>query len=487
MDILLIDDEPDVRKSLTQFLGKLGHGVCTASDGPSGLKLFHSGTFDVVITDIRMPGLNGLELLRRIKRIERSPVDVVVITGHGDMDNAIMALKYGAYDYLRKPINVRELAITLERIEEYSLLRRNYLELKEEFDERVERVTEVARGEVEHLRAAYLEELGLDGLCVYSEAMRRVVSQAEKYSKDRQVSVLIEGESGTGKELIARFIHHYGNGRTTRPFVAINCGAVSPNLFEGELFGHEPGAYTGATARGRVGKLEAANGGSVFLDEIGEMPAGLQMKLLRVLEDRTLYRLGGVKEVPIDVRIISATNKDIKEEVQTRRFRLDLFYRINMGHIHIPSLRQRPEDILPLAHRFVSRACSRKGSQFGEFSPSAERFLVNHHWPGNVRELKNAMERLAIMCPCVSVESSDLAFLEETETAPMSTSLSRPVLGRDDFLLPEDHLDLDALNDRIVGEALRKHQGNQTQTAQYLGISRRVLQGKLQRKDGDRP
>lgn len=484
MKILVVDDEADVRASLTAFLVKLGHHVNSARGGNEGLKLLHSDSYDVLITDLRMPGLDGLELLRRIKRIERSPVHVIVITGHGDMDNAIMALKYGAWDYLRKPINIRELAIALERIEEYSALKADYQSLKEHFDDRVALETAAMRVEADHLRAAYLEEIGLDGLCIYSEAMRNVVEQAEKYSRDRDIAVLIEGESGTGKELIARFMHHYGHGKTTHPFIAINCGAVSRELFEAELFGHEPGAFTGASPKGRKGKLEAAAGGTLFLDEIGEMPYSAQVKLLRVLEDRKVCRLGGVDEMEIDVRIISATNKDLQREVEGKRFRLDLFYRINMGHIVIPPLRKRPEDILPLAGRFISRACSRKGHQFGRFDRSAEDFLANHRWPGNVRQLKNAMERLAVMSPCDVVTAADLAFLEDSSVSSSDAFSGRISRDWEAESLPEKELDLEAVNEDIIRRALQKHRGNRTYTARYLKISRRVLQGKLKKIPG---
>ncbi len=481
MKILVVDDEPDVRSSLKRFLGKLGHDVGTASDGNQGLDSFHSNPVDVLITDLRMPGLDGLELLHRIKHIERFPVFVIVITGHGDMDNAIMALKYGAYDYLRKPINVRELAITLERIEEYAHLKEKYSRLKEEFDDRVALATEAVRGEADYLRAVYLEEIGLDGLCVYSQAMRDVVDQAQKFSADRHLAVLIEGESGTGKELIARFIHHYGHGKSARPFIAVNCGAVSQELFEGELFGHEPGAFTGATPTGRKGKIEAADGGTIFLDEIGELPFNMQVKLLRVLEERKISRLGGLQEVEVDVRIISATNKDLQREVDAKKFRLDLFYRINMGHIVIPALRERPEDIMPLARRFITRACSRKGAQFERFDRSAEDFLTNHLWPGNVRQLKNAMERLALMCPCDTVSSDDIALVDDSGSAGKEVCVQKTACDPLDLTLPERELDLEALNAHIIRRALEKYNGNKTHTARYLRISRRVLQGKLEK------
>ncbi|MBW1700550.1 MAG: sigma-54-dependent Fis family transcriptional regulator [Deltaproteobacteria bacterium] len=481
MNILLVDDEPDVRKSLSNFLTKLGHTVICATNGIEGLKTFHSQSFNLVITDIRMPGMDGLEILRRIKTVEKSPVDVIVVTGHGDMDNAIKALKYGAYDYLKKPVNIRELAITIERSAEYAALRNNYIRLKKEFKERVELKTQAVLGETEQLRAAYLEEIGLDNLCVYSEAMAQVVKQAEKYSVDRSVPVLIEGESGTGKELVARYIHHYAQGNALNPFVAINCGAISPELFEGELFGHEPGAYTGATSTGRIGKLEAANGGTVLLDEISSMPINLQVKLLRVLEEKKLYRVGGVKEISVDIRFISATNQDLSQAVAKKRFRLDLFYRINTGSIRIPPLRERNEDILPLALRFSKRAFARRGKKFDRFSPAAERFLVSSPWPGNVRQLKNAMDRLALLRSGNQIDVEDLSFIKELIPPNDFTLSANAVLGRDNFDLPEDKLDIENLNRQIIKMALEKNNGNQTRTAQYLAISRRVLQGQLKK------
>lgn len=481
MKILLTDDEPDVRKSLSNFLTKSGHKVVCAADGMEGLREFHSQDFDLLITDIRMPRMDGLEFLRRVKMIERSPVNMIVITGHGDMVNAIKALKYGAYDYLQKPIDVRELTITIERSAEYAALRDNYARLKKEFSDQVEAETQAVRGEVERLRAAYLEEIGLDRLCVYSDAMRQVVHQAEQYSSEKDIPVLIEGESGTGKELIARYVHHYGQADALRPFVAINCSAISRDLFEGELFGHEPGAYTGATVRGRMGKFEAADGGTIFLDEIGEMPSNLQVKLLRVLEEKRICRLGGVKEIPVDFRIICATNKDLSMEVDAKRFRLDLFYRINTGTIRIPPLRERQDDVMPLAIHFANRAYARRGKTFDGFTRDAERFLLSCPWPGNVRQLKNAMERLAMTGGASRVARDDLCFMDRPGCQAEDSHEARPVLHCDGFDLPRDHLDLERLNRVITMKALEKCGGNRTWTAQYLGISRRVLQGRIRK------
>jgi DNA-binding NtrC family response regulator len=395
----------------------------------------------------------------------------------------VKALQYGAYDYLQKPINVKELAIALERAEEYAILRNNYNKLKAEFRDRVDEAVHSCRGEAERLREAYLSEIGLGELCVFSEGMRRVLDQAGKYSSDRSIPVLIEGESGTGKELIARYIHHFNPISNESPFVAINCGAFTEALIESELFGHESGAFTGAVSGGRIGKFEAAEGGTVFLDEIAEMPLNLQVKLLRVLEDKKLFRLGGIKEVSVNIRFICATNRDLQKAVEEKTFRLDLYYRISTGNIKIPPLRLRSDAILPFANRFASRAFKRQGKLFEAFSSDAEKFMKNYSWPGNVRQIKNVMERLSLLKSDGCIDFSDLNFLDE-----MAASTSYPNFDTrtiqtfaDDLNLPENGLDLEQLNRKIIIGALQKWNGNQTKTAEYLGISRRQLQGRLKK------
>ncbi len=483
MKILLIDDEPNVRKSLAKFLGKLGHYVVCASNAVEGLSILHSSKLDVVITDIRMPQMDGLELLRRLKEVERSSADVIIITGHGDLDNAINALKYGAFDYLRKPINVKELAHTLRRLDEYHKLLNDYSNLRKDFDRRVEVKAQTLRSAAEQLKMAYLEEVGLGEFQIHSDAMRRVVSLAEKYCRDPSLPVLIQGESGTGKELLARYIHYCGKADPLSPFVPINCGAISVQLFESEFFGHKPGAYTGASTKGAIGKLEAAEGGAVFLDEIGEMPMELQVKFLRVLEEKKFYPLGGVMEIPVETRFICATNTDLRQSIKKGRFRTDLFYRINTCHIAIPPLRERRKDILPLAERFMARACARKGMKFGCFKQSALETLESYAWPGNVRQLKNVMERLAILGPWDEVGSEALPMEKTPASDNNFDSLDPFVLGENDFVLPEKGIDLQEFNNRIIALSLRKNNGNITKTAQFLGMTRRVLQGRLKKME----
>ena len=483
MKILLVDDEKDIRKSLSNFLKKLGHDIYCAENGKQGLELFNTESFDMVITDMRMPEMDGLELMSRIMKIRRSIVDIIVITGHGDMENAIKALRLGAYDYLQKPIDVRELAIVINRSSEYADLRKKYLKLKNSCDQKFESKIRTLRVAAEHYKDAYFKEAGLGDMQIYSEQMRQIADVAEKYGSDRNMPVLIEGESGTGKELISQRIHHSGSGSPLSPFVAINCGAISQELFEGELFGHEGGAYTGSTRKGRIGKLESANGGTIFFDEIGEMPMSFQVKLLRVLESWKFYRVGGTREIPIDLRVISATNKELEKEVEAGRFRLDLYHRISMGVIRIPSLKERPEDIIPLAYHFVRSAFARRGKKFNQFSADAKTWLKAYPWPGNVRQLKNIMQRVSLLSSNDSLDIKDLTSVMDDSPSENILKNSKNILGKASFVLPSDELDLEAFNFEIIRKALVKHGDNRTKTAQYLRISRRMLQGRMKKME----
>ncbi|MCK4819521.1 sigma-54-dependent Fis family transcriptional regulator, partial [bacterium] len=275
MNILLVDDEKDVRVTLSAFLRKLGHNVVCASNGFDGLNEFHLNDYDLIITDIRMPTMDGIEFLRHVKEIEQSGAEVIIITGHGDMDNAVKSLKYGAYDYFQKPINVKELASTVNRYAERKSLENMYLAAGEDFYGGLPYQTHCLKATT-NMRPASLKEIDSEKFKIYSDVMRNVIDLARKYSSSKMISVLIEGETGTGKELVSRYIHSHGAGGPVKPFVAINCGAVPGDLFEAELFGHERGAYTGATTTGQKGKLELADGGTIFLDEIGELSFNLQ-------------------------------------------------------------------------------------------------------------------------------------------------------------------------------------------------------------------
>lgn len=481
MKILLVDDEIDIRTTLTRFIQKLGHDVVAADNGEKGFDQFIHQPFDLVITDIRMPHMDGISLLRKIKNSNIQPAEVVIITGHGDVDSAIDALKLGAYNYLQKPLDVRELAIILQRCEDLTRLRTKYLDLKSAFDEQISEKICSLEVSSDIFKSAYLKEVGLDNLKYCSGKMQQVIELAEQFSRDRNIPVLVEGESGTGKELIARLIHYFESGAETRPFVAINCGAIAPELFEGELFGHVSGAYTSASRKGRKGKIAAANGGTLFLDEIGELLPAMQVKLLRVLEEKKYYPVGGSIEEAVDVRVLSATNKDLGNAVSSGLFRLDLYHRLNVGKIIIPPLRERESDIFMLANHFIARACSRYGKRFDHFTPAAEALLKSFTWPGNVRQLKNAMLRLGLLTPDGVVHARDLSFIGNEHFSHETDAFTGNRLDPEELILPAEGFDLEAFNRNIIKKALSIHNNNQTRTAAYLGISRRVLQGKLKK------
>jgi two-component system, NtrC family, response regulator AtoC len=479
MKILLIDDENDIRLSLTKFLKKLGYAVECASNGSEGLYKFYLNNFDVVITDIRMPEMDGLEFLRHIKLIERSMTRVIIITGHGDLDSAVKSLKYGAYDFFQKPLDIKGLAAALQKCAE------------DKFDDKPSQsvtsraVSGSLPSEGNSAASRDMASLGnrkggFEKLQIYSDGMRSVVDLANQYCSYRELPILIEGETGTGKELLARHIHIEGRQRDNEPFIALNCAALPEALFEAELLGHEKGAYTGATLTGQKGKLELAQGGTIFLDEIAELPLSLQAKLLRIIEQRRFFRVGGIKEIDIDVRIISATNRNLAKEVEAMRFRPDLFYRINTAMIRIPPLRERKEAILPLAINFLRVASARTGKSFIGFTSAAKDLIFDYRWPGNVRELENVMLN-ALLKSCDGTIDVENLYLIGPQVEVERKDDPKFDLDNCDLKLPLDGLKLEQLNNNIILKALEKNSGNITRTAQYLGLSRRVLQGRLKK------
>jgi two-component system response regulator AtoC len=505
MRILLVEDNLDSLRSLKIVLADLGHDPVGVDNAAEALECAQREYFPLVITDIRMPGMDGLELLGRLKSgAYGADADVVIITGHGDMETAVEALRKGAYDYLNKPINARELAAVVERsAERQSLLAENF-EFKTQFQTRVQEATQDLRADLNNARRRLREACGLGGVVAVSPAMRQLVAEAELYHRNPEVAVLIEGETGTGKEILARLIH-YGDGFATTPFEPINCAAIPAELFESELFGHDPGAYTGSTRRGRPGKVELAGQGALFLDEIVEMPLSLQPKLLRVVEDRTFYRVGGVKRLEFKARLISAANSDLGGLVESGRFRRDLFHRLKVGYLVIPPLRERPEDIESLVQVFLRREATRKKKRFREAAPDALALLRGHPWPGNVRELENVIERAVLTADGEILRVEHLNFLlgdrarvvvpvalageggELDTRGPTAAHAASPPLGTDEpsfdprsIVLPEHKLDIDTLTQRIICLALEKFGGNKTKTAAYLGLSRYALHRRLE-------
>jgi two-component system, NtrC family, response regulator len=435
--IILIDDDPSLRRVIEYSLAESGYSVLPAASGEEGLALFQKGPCDAVITDITMPGMSGLEVLVKVRQAD-SNVPVIVITAYGTIESAVSAMKQGAFDYITKPFNRDELRMTLERA----------LKMRRLEKENV------------RLRAEVIDRYRFDAIVGNSEKLREVIALAGRVAPS-DATVLVTGESGTGKELLARGIH-YSSGRSEGPFVAVNCAAIPENLIESELFGHVKGAFTGAV-RDREGKFELADGGTLFLDEIGDLRIDLQAKILRALQERTVDRVGGVKQIDLDVRVIAATNKDLEREVREGNFREDLYYRLSVVTLQMPPLRDRKDDILVLAEHFLRKFSP---SRTVRLSPDALALLTAYGWPGNVRELENVMERASILKRGDTITREDLP-----------EKLSRKAMGASEVLLnlPEEGLSLEELEKDLIIKALEKHKGNQTRAAEYLRITRPTL------------
>ena len=485
MRILIVDDNAHSLQSLAVVLADLGYEPVKARNAEEALQFARQAPFPMIITDIRMPGMSGLELLATLKENPATrQTDVVIITGHGDMDTAIASLRKGAYDYLNKPINARELAAVVDRCAEHQSLLHENQDWRHQFEARVDEATREVRSNLDEVRNKLRGATGVGRIIATSQAMRQLVEETRLYRNDPSVPVLLEGETGTGKEVLALLIH-YGDQGSDQPFVAINCAAIPLELFESELFGHEPGAYTGSSRKGARGKLELAGTGTLFLDEIAEMPLSLQPKLLRVLEDRTFYRVGGVKKRHFEARVVCAANLDLLAMVEAGRFRRDLYHRLKVGHMRIPPLRERHSDIRPLSELFLKREAHKKKKQFKGLSPDALALLQAHSWPGNVRELENTIERAVLTSDGDLLLPAHLAFLFSGFQDPVAL----PDGGNEAFLadpaglvLPENGLDLEALTDVLIRRTLDKFSGNKTRAAQYLGISRYALHRRLGRE-----
>lgn len=488
MRIMVVDDNDQSLQSLSLVLGDLGHDAHAFSDPLEALLVAKREFYPLIITDMRMPGMNGLKLLTSLKE---DPVaqtsDVVLITGHGDMQTAVDALRHGAYDYLNKPINARELAVVVERCAEHQALRMKNLELKTRMDEKVEEATRDVVKTLEETKIRLREVTGIGEIVAESPAMRRLVAEALIIHANPSVPVLIEGETGTGKEVIAKLVHH-GCGVSSEPFVAINCAAIPGELFESELFGHEPGAFTGSRAGGAPGKLEAAGSGTVFLDEVAELPLLLQPKLLRVLEERIFYRLGGVKKREFNARIICAANRDLAEMVEKGFFRRDLYHRLRVGHLRIVPLRERGEDIVSIANLVLRREAERKKKRFKSISPEAMGQLCAYSWPGNVREMENTIERSVLVHDGDALLPEHLYFLADPSGMHPEVPDDVGEEGWTPFgdggwvLLPDSPFKLDSLEDILVRRALERFGGNKSKAAAYLGLSRYALHRRVDGK-----
>jgi two-component system response regulator HydG len=443
--ILIVEDDKDGARSVSEVAADAGFEVTLAMDGRSGVERFRERTPDVVLTDLVLPDIDGIEVMTRVQKLD-AEVPVLVMTAYGSVESSVKAMRAGAYDYITKPLDLDDLQSKLRRAAEASRLRR----------------------QVDQLTASVRSRFTAMAMVAESPAMQTVLRQIEALA-DTNATVLVQGESGTGKELVARALH-VDSRRAAGPFVAVNCGAFAESLLESELFGHEKGAFTGAASQHK-GAFERADGGTLFLDEIGDAPASVQVKLLRAIEEREIRRIGGQQPFKVDVRLISATNKDLAEMATEKTFREDLLYRINVVTLTIPPLRRRAEDIRPLADRFIAKACEEHRRAITRVEPGFYERLLRYEWPGNIRQLRNVIESSVLFTAGDTLAAANL-------NLPADASDTGGKRGSGDVYAPEG-MTLDEIEKCILDQALARCQGNRTLTAEKLGLSRRTIQRKI--------
>ncbi|HOW58820.1 MAG TPA: sigma-54 dependent transcriptional regulator [Candidatus Omnitrophota bacterium] len=442
--ILLVEDEANSRKGLTQFLQALDYDVITAANGVEALELFKKESPDLVISDIRMPEMDGVTLLENLKS-ESSSAKVILLTAYGSVDDAVKAMKKGAFYYLTKPVNLEELEFLVKKAFSSHQLEEENKELKQEL---------------------FNERFFQGKLIAQSTKMKELLKTVDKIAQSN-ASVLIEGESGTGKELIARRIHELSP-RRQHPFIAVHCAALTETLLSSELFGHEKGAFTGATDR-KKGRFERAHMGSLFLDEIGEISKDTQVKLLRVLQEGEFETVGGTKTIKVDVRLIAATNKTLLDEVHEQKFREDLYYRINVIYLKVPPLRERKEDIPPLVEAFIRQYASSNAKKIEGIEKHALEILTQYDWPGNIRELKNIIERMIVLSSGVKLTPEQIPEdIRQGKLLSRTNDVSQGVIKITD------------LEKDLIKKALQETKGNKSLAAEKLGISRRTLYRKIE-------
>ncbi|KAB2887540.1 MAG: sigma-54-dependent Fis family transcriptional regulator [Desulfobulbaceae bacterium] len=452
--ILIVDDEPNYLIVLSELLRDEGYEVFTAANGREGLQVVRDADLDLVITDMQMPEMDGMQLLREVKELNRE-LPVLMITAYAQVEKAVAAMQAGAFSYLAKPFSNDELIVTIQKAtQHYSLVRENT-----------------------RLRSEIRGRSGFSGMVGKNPRMLQVYELIEKVAPT-PASVLISGESGTGKELVAKAIH-MNSPREAQAFITVNCAALAENLLESELFGHEKGAFTGAVAM-RKGRFELADGGTIFLDEVGEIPLALQAKLLRVLQERSFERVGGTKTLTVDVRIISASNRDLKEEVVQGRFREDLFYRLNVIHVNLPALRERMDDMPLLVDFFIDKFAGRLQRPGLTITKDALRLLMTLPWEGNVRELENTIERAAILCDnnCIDAEDVQPESVNMDNHAAWSRELDLHQIIPESASLNDV---LYAVEEKMLVEALEDAGFVQARAADRLGITKSLLQYKMKK------
>lgn len=452
--ILVVDDEPNYLIVLSELLRDEGFEVFTAPGGKEGMALVQEVDLDLVITDMQMPEMDGLQFLDKIKE-KNSHLPVIMITAFSEVEKAVAAMQAGAFNYLAKPFSNDELLVNITKaVQHYALIREN-----------------------SRLRKEMLTRTGFSGMVGKNKHMLQVYELIEKVAPTPS-SVLISGESGTGKELVAKAIH-FNSPRAAKPCITVNCAALAENLLESELFGHEKGAFTGAVAM-RKGRFEMADGGTLFLDEIGEIPLALQAKLLRAIQEKQFERVGGSKTLRVDVRIVSATNKDLKDEVKAGKFREDLYYRLNVIHLILPALRERQDDIPLLVDYFVKTVAERLGKSTLQIDKEAMRLLVSLPWEGNVRELENTIERAAILCDENRITSDDV----QPESMPHAGDQAwSQALDMEQLIPANASLNdvLYAIEDKMLHQALEGNDYVQARAAEKLGITKSLLQYKMKK------
>ncbi|HAK68270.1 MAG TPA: transcriptional regulator [Treponema sp.] len=438
--LLIIDDEKNIREGLAANFELEGYDVKTAATGEEGLALIEKGDIDLVITDLRMPGISGEKVLAKVTA-ETPGIPVIILTGHGSIDSAVDAMRHGAYDFLTKPLNLDQLTMIVKRALESREMSLQHQQLKKELE----------------------DSSALKGMIGKSSPMQKVQAMIRKVA-DSKASVLITGESGVGKELVANAIHSLSS-RRNNSFIKVHCAALSETLLESELFGHEKGAFTGAD-RLKKGRFELAHGGTIFLDEIGEINQNVQIKILRVLQEHKFERVGGEQTLDVDVRVVAATNRVLEDEVKEGRFREDLYYRLNVIHIHVPPLRERKDDIPLLMSSFLDEFNRENGKNISGVDGRAKAAIFKYNWPGNIRELRNCMESAVVMCSGEEITLEDLP--PSVRGSSESDMLSLP-LG----------ITLDEAEKLIIKETLAMNSNNKSKTAEVLGIGRKTLHRKL--------
>jgi len=451
--VLIVDDEKHTREGLQQALAE-HYDVTLAANADEAFNLMDAQPFDVVITDLRMPGKSGLKVIDKALLLASHPA-VIMMTAYGNIDTAVEAMKRGAVDFLTKPVNIERLEVLIQRA-----LKTKTLEV-----------------EVQQLHERLDEKFNVAGIIGTSEKLQAVLDKMKLVAPSR-ATILIEGESGTGKELIAQAIHQ-ASPRARAPFVAVHCAALSENLLESELFGHERGSFTGATER-RIGRFESATGGTLFLDEIGEISSSTQVKLLRFLETKAIERVGGSKPIELDVRLVAATNRNLEQLVREGKFREDLFFRLNVVRLHMPPLRERPEDVPLLLAHFIRLFSEENGVPPLTVEPGALRTLQAYPWPGNIRELRNFCENAVVLRRGGSLTEYDLEpKFRQTAVAPAPDGAADGAAARPPAAPGANSLSVEENGKRLLREALLKARGNRTKAAELMGVSRRTLHRKL--------